>query len=474
MNNEISFDCQPNNTQKAISSVYSELLCSNDKLNRRPSYQRNPVWKNDQKSYLIDTIMNQCPMPIFLLYMYDKDEEYECIDGQNRLTTIKEYIEQDGENNIDPFPYKTETDDGEEYIYFYNPKTQEKMQKYCDIKNKNKKNKTYRLMNDKEVKRFNKYELTLSQIKTKLSFEKRKDIFMRWQNGTSINQCDAFKNESHPFCEYIVQNNVEQTVGKSLCEFLKPKFKTNWLWDIHRALNCIEKDNIKESIISTIQSRTIISNDKTTTSQNFKEKLEKLQKILNKIKPLQKYSSKMYISFILGLLHLWTKSNQDVREICEKEEFLLDFAKESLDNKSHNHSTLNNGPQTKVFIESFNLFNNCFYSKIDLYSPKVGISSSISNAYKKQPIPSGVKTDVWNKYIGIEIGETKCLCCGLNSITQREFHTGHIIPERHGGSSNIDNLRPICMKCNSSMGTQNMINYIRTHYPANIKKIENI
>jgi uncharacterized protein with ParB-like and HNH nuclease domain len=89
MSEDISFDCQPNNTQKAIQSVYTELLMSDDKLNRRPAYQRNLVWTDEQKSYLIDTIMTNCPMPIFLLYMYDPDEEYECIDGQNRLTTIK-------------------------------------------------------------------------------------------------------------------------------------------------------------------------------------------------------------------------------------------------------------------------------------------------------------------------------------------------------------------------------------------------
>jgi hypothetical protein len=466
MSNELAFDCQPNNTQKAISSVYSELLSSNDKLNRRPTYQRNPVWNNEQKSYLINTIMTQCPMPIFLLYMHDEDEEYECIDGQNRLTTIKDYIEQDG-ITTEPFPYITETDEDETYIFYNNEKTMGNIQKYCDIQNNKKKNKykKYRLMNPSEVKRFNKYELTLSQIKTKLSFEKRKDIFMRWQNGTSISQCDSFKNESHPFCKFIVENNVEQTVGVLVCTLLKPNLKKNWLWDIFRTSNCFEKDDIKEIIISTLQSRTQITNDTTSNSNSIKEKIEKAQRFLNKIKPLQKLSSKMYISFILGLELIWKKAKPNVREICEKEEFLLDFAEDSLNDRSHNHSTLNNGPQTKAFIESFNSFQNCFYAKIDLYNkPKVDNSSPINN-YKKQAIPYGIKSDVWNTFIGAVNGESKCLCCGINNITSRDFQAGHIIPERYGGLSDINNLRPICGKCNSSMGTQNMINYMNSHYP---------
>ena len=32
-----------------------------------------------------------------------------------------------------------------------------------------------------------------------------------------------------------------------------------------------------------------------------------------------------------------------------------------------------------------------------------------------------------------------------------DFHVGHNVPESKGGATNIDNLKPICSRCNSSM-----------------------
>lgn len=81
----------------------------------------------------------------------------------------------------------------------------------------------------------------------------------------------------------------------------------------------------------------------------------------------------------------------------------------------------------------------------------------------KKPIPSTVRRLVWHTHIGEAIGKTKCLCCKTTEITQLSFHCGHVIPEAHGGSIHIDNLRPICQNCNSSMGTTNMNDFIATY-----------
>lgn len=86
---------------------------------------------------------------------------------------------------------------------------------------------------------------------------------------------------------------------------------------------------------------------------------------------------------------------------------------------------------------------------------------------KKRHIPSTVKRLVWNRYIGEEIGRTRCLCCRVTFITQLSFHCGHVKSEKNGGKIEIDNLRPICQNCNSSMGTMNMKQFIkkyRLHY----------
>ena len=79
---------------------------------------------------------------------------------------------------------------------------------------------------------------------------------------------------------------------------------------------------------------------------------------------------------------------------------------------------------------------------------------------KKMAIPKKVKTDVWNTFIGPNINAHKCLCCLKTTITNTDFHVGHVLSEANGGNLNIDNLRPVCASCNYSMGTMSMKDYV--------------
>lgn len=75
---------------------------------------------------------------------------------------------------------------------------------------------------------------------------------------------------------------------------------------------------------------------------------------------------------------------------------------------------------------------------------------------KKMHIPHALKMQVWDKWVGKNIGTIKCLCCDVNEISQMNFACGHIIAESKGGQLMTSNLKPICTPCNSSMGTHNM------------------
>ena len=52
-----------------------------------------------------------------------------------------------------------------------------------------------------------------------------------------------------------------------------------------------------------------------------------------------------------------------------------------------------------------------------------------------------------------KVFEAKCpvVWCP-NTITVFDFQSGHNIPESKGGKTNIDNLLPICARCNVCMG----------------------
>jgi 5-methylcytosine-specific restriction endonuclease McrA len=89
---------------------------------------------------------------------------------------------------------------------------------------------------------------------------------------------------------------------------------------------------------------------------------------------------------------------------------------------------------------------------------------NIANTYKKKSIPKALKKLVWDKWVGENIGLTKCLCCKHQNIRQIEFHCGHIIAERNGGKTNVENMRPICAQCNLSMGTMDMIQFQKEYF----------
>ena len=67
-------------------------------LDLSPSFQRNPVWSDAQASYLIDSILNELPVPeIFLRVHSDAkgDARVEVVDGQQRLRSIIRFFEGD-------------------------------------------------------------------------------------------------------------------------------------------------------------------------------------------------------------------------------------------------------------------------------------------------------------------------------------------------------------------------------------------
>lgn len=71
---------------------------------------------------------------------------------------------------------------------------------------------------------------------------------------------------------------------------------------------------------------------------------------------------------------------------------------------------------------------------------------------RKEKITAALREAVWIQKMG-KVFEAKCpvVWCP-NRITVFDFQSGHNIPESKGGKTNIDNLLPICARCNVCMG----------------------
>lgn len=53
----------------------------------------------------------------------------------------------------------------------------------------------------------------------------------------------------------------------------------------------------------------------------------------------------------------------------------------------------------------------------------------------------------------VEHYDNKCLCCGRNDV---HLTVDHIVPVSKGGTSNIENLQPLCHSCNSRKGNKTL------------------
>ena len=77
------------------------------RLNMKPSYQRNIVWTDRQKSYLIDSVLNGYPIPE--IYVQEEIDEngssnYVIVDGQQRMRAVLEFLNDKFPMNKDDSP----------------------------------------------------------------------------------------------------------------------------------------------------------------------------------------------------------------------------------------------------------------------------------------------------------------------------------------------------------------------------------
>ena len=115
----------------------------------------------------------------------------------------------------------------------------------------------------------------------------------------------------------------------------------------------------------------------------------------------------------------------------------------------------------------FNLANcdNCISLQriVDakLAIPPVAIVEPEAKPVEKVPqktrrsIPKKIRGLVWKEYFGESMSGT-CWCCKKNLEALDDWHAGHIVSHANGGKDGVANLRPVCISCNLSMGTENM------------------
>lgn len=101
-------------------------------------------------------------------------------------------------------------------------------------------------------------------------------------------------------------------------------------------------------------------------------------------------------------------------------------------------------------------------SNADTIGNLLPYESDAEGEYHKEPIPHQIRIELWKKHNWIEPEADCWVGCG-DEVTFSTFQSGHVLSERNGGPAILPNLRPICQRCNSSMGRHHMFNFVTVH-----------
>ena len=193
-----------------------------------------------------------------------------------------------------------------------------------------------------------------------------------------------------------------------------------------------------------------------TPSEWWETKFNSLSLLTPNFNQEEQFGYNNRYGFMSGFRSNKTKTNQfEIDYTKPKKEFVKEVNKWKKMNFTKKYQ----------FLEKNNLLNVNFNDS--KYTYKLSLKNQLKKLAetqakekpkrkRKKTIPKSVKIAVWNKNIGEAVGKHKCLCCSNVDITQMNFHCGHIVAEANGGKVHVDNLLPICSKCNKSMGTQNL------------------
>lgn len=101
---------------------------------------------------------------------------------------------------------------------------------------------------------------------------------------------------------------------------------------------------------------------------------------------------------------------------------------------------------------------------------KITNSKATNNKATKKGIPKTIRNQVWRKYCGDKL-DSKCFCCD-QVLSYECWEAGHVISEANGGQTTVENLRPICLSCNRSMGKIHMFEFMKRYQLSGMKNLK--
>ena len=434
-------------------SIENLLETIGERIELHPVYQRDIRWSEENMCDLITTVMCNGFIPGILLYKLQPGDERvkdtyrtECVDGQHRFFTFKHFFNSQPVTlpGKKPFliylPYK----EGGRTVHVFYKKTEA-----TEIWEAENRDKRADYMTEDEKDQFNSFLLDIREIKSPLSLEQRRQLFLSLQKGVPVRGSDLYKNfTTVPIVKFISEEKRWEATAKGL--FLShlsmdPKqYWLHWLIRCYRISQAEDSDSHIKSfmlpdskITEMMKKNNPLLNSTPESEAIFDLRVSRFFAFLTKlpagvkVTPAQFYAIFIHLidaevgreDILVGHMRQWSTEGMDSkqRKMWENRGFSKEEREDWFERALRE-------------IES-----------IRVPAAEVGVRKSI---------PKRIRDKVWSKAFGDdEIGE--CACC-KDVIEITSWECAHIVAHKCGGKTEEENLLPTCRSCNRSMGTENL------------------
>ncbi len=96
------------------------------------------------------------------------------------------------------------------------------------------------------------------------------------------------------------------------------------------------------------------------------------------------------------------------------------------------------------------------------YSYEYHRQKTLENAGKRKKFSKIDRKTIYVQYFGSWKEDGQCQIC-KSTIDYENFDMGHIKSVKNGGSNLLENIKPLCKTCNTSLGSLNIDDYMKKH-----------
>lgn len=396
---------------KSVSWPLPTFKLTENQINPQPTYQRSSVWKKSQKQMLIDSIIRQIDIPKIYLRQLPPSSpfKYEIIDGQQRMRTIWEFMDVNGNG----FELSDECDD----IIVDGRKYDISGCKYNEIPT------------EVDIDRIQKYTLDVVIIQNATEDEIA-DLFYRLNNGTPLSPAEV-RNSMPGLMTSTVREKSQHHFFQKV-NFINRRFAHDQVCAMMLLIELKGLTDTRDRELTKMYdefSKSIPSNSITNLNNTLN--------VLNKIFPTKSKALNRVPTINLYIIISYLLKTHKLKD---------EFYKEFYDWYMETEPIRLKNPEYRLFMQSSaNSINSIegrlkilffdFYSKFS--------SMAIVQLDPKRNFDEQQKLEIYARDKGV------CQKC-FKKVPETNWHADHKIPWIKGGKTVIENGQVLCIKDNLS------------------------